>query len=254
MTKRDTIDILGVEIDATDIPRATDSILAFIAERQKTYICVAPVATIVDAQKDAEYRGVVNGAGMTVPDGMPVVWIGKSRGKNIDRTYGPDLMSAVCDKGRAEGVKHFLYGGNEHVNALLVAKLRERYPGIEIAGTHAPGLLKIKEVESAEVLAKINQARPDVLWVGLGSPKQDFWMSIHRDKLDMSVMVGVGAAFDFLSGVKAKAPRWMQRSGLEWLFRLCSEPRRLWRRYLLGNSFFIFLLCKQSIKNFFGKS
>jgi N-acetylglucosaminyldiphosphoundecaprenol N-acetyl-beta-D-mannosaminyltransferase len=246
--------ILGVKINATDIPRATDSILKIIETKQKAYICVAPVATIVDAQKDKEYLKTVNASVMTVPDGMPVVWLGKLQGEKVGRTYGPDLMSELCDKGREFGIKHFLYGGNDQTNELLVTKLKEKYPGIIITGFYAPGILKVKEVESQVVLDKINQAKPDILWVGLGSPKQDYWMSIHRDKLEVPVMVGVGAAFDFISGVKPKAPKWMQRSGLEWLFRLCNEPRRLWRRYLLGNTYFIYLLIKSTFKNIFSKS
>ncbi len=186
---------------------------------------------------------------MVTPDGMPVARIGQWRGlKDVQRTYGPDLMLNVCRAGLPEGLRHYIYGGTEENNRRLIAVLKEKYPSLVVAGDYAPGMLKLKQKESADVIAQINAVRPDVLWVGLGSPKQDYWMSLHRTELDVPVMVGVGAAFDFIAGIKPQAPRWMQTCCLEWVFRLCCEPKRLWKRYLIGNTYFIFLLIRDGIK------
>ncbi len=241
----ESFDLLGVKVAVTNLQQACLSIEGWIKEGRKTYVCIAPVATLVDCQKDAQYREIINGSGMTTPDGMPLVWVGKFKGKKtINRTYGPDLMQAMCDFGQDKGHKHFFYGGTQETNNLLSKKLKEQYPHSQIVGSYAPPFRGIKEWEDEGVLEKINQAAPDVLWVGLGSPKQDYWMSQHREKLDVPVMIGVGAAFDFLAGVKKQAPRWVQRSGLEWFFRLCSEPRRLWKRYLIGNTQFVYWVVK----------
>ena len=249
------IDILGVQISNTNLALACEAIGFWIKENVKTYVCVAPVSTIVDCQRNPAYRRIVNQAGMVTPDGMPVVWLGKLKGsKVIQRTYGPDLMMALSEWGEGRALRHFFYGGNEEVITLLKNKLHERFPGIKIVGMHLPHQMALGEKEIPEVIAKINEAQPDVIWVGLGSPKQDYWMHQHRQVLQAPVMVGVGAAFDFLSGKKAQAPKWMQRSGLEWLFRFCCEPRRLWRRYLIGNSLFIYWLLKHSLKTKFQKN
>lgn len=243
------IDILGVNISVVDIPKACAYIEDCIARREKTYICIAPVSTVVDCQKDAEYRRIINGAGMTTPDGVPLVWLGKLKGEEtIERTYGPDLMQALCGLSQQCGYRHYFLGGTREKNNLLVEKLKIRFPELEIAGFYAPPLRSIGEIEEGPVLDQINVANPDVLWVGLGSPKQDYWMRNHRGKLDVPVMIGVGAAFDFIAGTKPQAPVWMRKSGLEWLFRLCCEPRRLWKRYLFGNTQFIYFLIKDMMK------
>jgi N-acetylglucosaminyldiphosphoundecaprenol N-acetyl-beta-D-mannosaminyltransferase len=245
----DFLNILGVKIAATNLQLACQSIDRWIKERHKTYVCIAPVATIVDCRRDPKYRKVVNNAGMTTPDGMPLVWIGRLRGKkSTQRTYGPDLMLAFCQLSQTGGCRHYFYGGNPETNNRLMERLQNRFPGIKIAGNFSPPLRGIGELEQEDVIERINHANPDILWVGLGSPKQDYWMSNHRDKLNVPVMVGVGAAFDFIAGTKPQAPRWMQRSGLEWLFRLCCEPKRLWKRYLIGNSQFIWYLLKDTLK------
>lgn len=245
----ETLDIFGVKVAATNLTTACQRIDEWIKIKAKVYVCIAPVSTIVDCQSDPAYRDVINQAGMTTPDGMPLVWLGRSRGKKqMARTYGPDLMKEVCGYGLTYGLRHYFYGGTAEGNQRLIARLSEQFPGLVIAGSCAPGILKIKERESSLMIESINKARPDVLWVGLGSPKQDYWMNLHRSLLDVPVIIGVGAAFDFLAGVKKQAPRWMQRSGLEWLFRLCCEPRRLWRRYLVGNSKFIWLVLTSWIR------
>lgn len=243
------IDILGVNISVVDIPKACAYIEDCITRKVKTYVCVAPVSTVVDCQKDTEYCRIVNGAGMTTPDGMPIVWLGKIKGeKTIRRTYGPDLMQAVCNLSQQQGYSHYFWGGTQETGSLLVEKLKTKFPRLRIAGFYAPPVRSVGEIEEEAVLNQINKANPDVLWVGLGSPKQDYWMHNHRAKLDVPVMIGVGAAFDFMAGTKRQAPVWMRKSGLEWLFRLCCEPRRLWKRYLLGNTMFICLLAKSLIQ------
>ncbi len=243
------MDILGVNISVVDIPKACAYVEDCIVRKDKTYICVAPVSTVVDCQKDTEYRRIINGAGMTTPDGVPLVWLGKLKGeKTIERTYGPDLMQALCDLSQQRGYRHYFLGGTPEKNSLLVKKLKAQFPKLDIAGSYAPPLRSVGEIEERPVLDQINAANPDVLWVGLGSPKQDYWMRNHRAKLDVPILIGVGAAFDFIAGTKRQAPLWIRRCGLEWLFRLCCEPRRLWKRYLLGNTQFIYFLIKDMLK------
>lgn len=243
------INILSIQIDKIGLNSACQRISQWVKDKEKVYLCVAPVSTIVDCQKDEAYRRIINGAAMVAPDGVPVVWAAKLKGcKGIERVYGPDLMRKICDDGQVRGYRHFLYGGTQGTLLHLEQKLKERFPGINITGSYAPPFIKKAEFEKQEIIDKINESKPDILWVGLGSPKQDFWMALHRNKLNVPVMIGVGAAFDFLAGTKAQAPRWMQPLGLEWLFRLCCEPRRLWKRYLIGNTKFIFYLMGDFLK------
>ena len=243
-------EICGVKVSVTTIPQACAAMEDWIKNRQKAYVCVAPVSTIVDCQSDPEYRDIVNKADMVTPDGMPVVWIGKWLGhQEIERTYGPDLMETFCGLSQDKGYKHFLYGGAESTCQLLESVLKKRFPKISIVGRYSPPFMESFVPESREIIENMNRLDPDVIWVGLGSPKQDYWINYHRKNLEAPVILGVGAAFDFLSGAKKQAPRWMQKSGLEWLFRLCSEPKRLWRRYLLGNTKFIFYVSR----DFFSK-
>ena len=244
------INVLGIKVNVTNLPLACQKIERWIKSGTKTYVCVAPVATIVDSQKDPQYRDIVNSAGMVTPDGMPLVWLGKLSGwKRIERTYGPDLMLRLCDLSQGKDYRHYFYGSSEQTLTRLAERLRLKFPKLNIAGSFAPDFRGVNQPESEEVLTRINQANPDILWVALGSPKQDYWMHLHRSKLKVPVMIGVGAAFDFLAGTKPQAPLWMRRCGLEWLFRLLCEPRRLWKRYLLGNAQFIYLLIKDAFRN-----
>jgi len=241
--------ILGVKISATNLNLACRSMGEWIKQKKKAYVCIAPVSTIVDCQKDEEYLKIVNQADMVTPDGMPLVWLAKLSGlHNVQRTYGPDLMLAFSEFSQQKGYKHFFYGGTPQTCQLLEEKLRERFPQLKIAGTYAPPFQSTLMNEEEQIIEKINQSQPDVLWVGLGSPKQDYWMVQHRQQLNVPVMVGVGAAFDFISGVKKQAPWWMQKCGLEWFFRLCCEPKRLWKRYAIGNFQFIYYLVQDSLK------
>lgn len=243
------IDILGVKIGVTNISSACRIIEDWIRVRTKTYICIVPASTIVACCEDKKYCDVVNQAGLATPDGMPLVWLGRLKGhKAIERTYGPDLMRAVCQMGEERGYRHYFFGATDDVCLRLEAKLKEQCSGINIVGKFAPPFRAMSAQEDAQAVEAINRANPDVLWVGLGAPKQDFWMAEHRGRLNVPVIVAVGAAFDFLAGTKPQAPRWMQRAGLEWLFRLCCEPRRLWKRYLIGNTKFIYFLLQDIFK------
>ncbi|MCA9398332.1 MAG: WecB/TagA/CpsF family glycosyltransferase [Candidatus Omnitrophica bacterium] len=250
------IDICGVPVSSTNLTNACQAVDSWIQQKKKSYVCVAPVSTVVDCQRDQDYRKVVLGADMVTPDGMPLVWLAKLSGdKFIQRTYGPDFMQAFCDYGRQKGRRHFLYGGEEKTCQQLINVLKQKFPDIEIVGYYSPPYRPAHFQEEQKVIDQINRSQADVLWVGLGSPKQDFWMVEHRDRLDVPVIVGVGAAFDFIAGIKPQAPKWMQKSGLEWFFRLCSEPKRLWKRYLIGNTLFICYLVKDFFrKRFFVKS
>lgn len=238
--KIDTFNLLGVRVSALTPELAVAAIKDMVASRTREYVCVAPVSTIVDARLDARYLEVVNNAALVTPDGMPVVWMGRYLGcPKIRRTYGPDLMLRLCDEGRKAGLKHYFYGATPEICDKLTAVLKEKFPGLNIVGHSSPPYMPSAELLDPQTLGQINACCPDVLWVGLGSPKQDFWMALNRSMLDVPVLIGIGAAFDFLAGAKPQAPVWMRRSGLEWLFRLCCEPRRLWKRYLLGNVRFV---------------
>jgi len=242
------MEILGVRVSVTNLDEAVQRVDHWIQAKSPSYVCVAPVSTIMEAQDDTTFRGIVNAAGMVTPDGMPLVWTGQWRGeKSIGRTYGPDLMLALCQKGEAKGYRHFLYGANESTNKCLIERLKERFPKMNIVGHWAPPQRTKEQLEDEQVLKMIDNCAPDILWIGLGCPKQEYWMHHHRPKMKVPVMIGVGAAFDFLAGVKKQAPRWMQRSGLEWAFRLSTEPGRLWRRYLIGNTRFVWLLVKSTL-------
>jgi N-acetylglucosaminyldiphosphoundecaprenol N-acetyl-beta-D-mannosaminyltransferase len=186
----------------------------------------------MDCINDPTLYPIFNNAGMVTPDGMAVVWLLRLKGhKQVRRVYGPDLLLAVCEDGAAKGYRHYFYGGAPGVAETLVEKLSARIPNLQVVGTCAPPFGSISLKEDEEIIQQINRTNADILWVGLGSPKQEIWMQEHLGKINATVMVGVGAAFDFLSGNKAQAPLWLQRSGLEWLFRLLSEPKRLWPRY-----------------------
>jgi N-acetylglucosaminyldiphosphoundecaprenol N-acetyl-beta-D-mannosaminyltransferase len=200
----------------------------------------------MESQRDGELRRIHNEAGLVTPDGMPLVWISRLKGHaQVGRVYGPDLMLVFCEASERQGYRHFLYGGGAGVAELLASRLKERFPGLAIVGTLCPPFRALEPDEDDEVVRCINQARPDIVWVGLSTPKQERWMRAHFGRLTAPVLVGVGAAFDFHAGLKRQAPRWIQRSGLEWLFRLAAEPRRLWRRYLYNNPRFVFLVALQ---------
>jgi N-acetylglucosaminyldiphosphoundecaprenol N-acetyl-beta-D-mannosaminyltransferase len=222
----------GVRIDAIRLADAIETIDAWVRERRRDYVVLTGAHGVVEMQRDEELRAINNAAGLVTPDGMSVVWVGRLRGfRQIEKVYAPDLMRGVFAHGVQRGYRHFLYGGDEGVADLLAGKLRAAYTGIDVVGTHCPPFRPLTEEETADVAAGINASRADIVWVGIGCPKQERWMARFRPLLDASVLVGVGAGFDFLAGAKAEAPAWIKYSGFEWLFRLAFEPRRLWPRY-----------------------
>ena len=242
------VNILGVGISAINMDLALKLIEVWIAHRESHYVCVTPVHSVMECQRDSALRRIHNASGLTTPDGMPLVWLSLLRGyHNVDRVYGPDLMLALCERSVGGGYRHFFYGGAEGVPEQLAANLQRRFPGLTVVGTYSPPFRPLTPEEDDQVVQMINEARPDVVWVGLGSPKQERWMAAHIGRVKAPAIIGVGAAFDFLTGRKRQAPRWMQRNGLEWLFRLLTEPRRLWRRYLVNNPLFVLLVLAQAL-------
>jgi N-acetylglucosaminyldiphosphoundecaprenol N-acetyl-beta-D-mannosaminyltransferase len=245
--------VLGVGLSVLNLESALAEIAAAIREKRKGYICVTGVHGVMEAQADAQFKKILNAAFLCTPDGMPMVWAGKLDGyQEMKRVYGPDLMLEVCAWSEKSGATHFFYGGADGVADLLAEKLKKKFPKLNIVGTFTPPFRALNEIEIGDLQKRISELQPDIFWVGLSTPKQEKFMAEFLPKLDATLMLGVGAAFDFHSGRVSQAPRWMQRSGLEWLFRLCSEPRRLWRRYLRNNPLFVwnFLLQKAGWKKF----
>jgi N-acetylglucosaminyldiphosphoundecaprenol N-acetyl-beta-D-mannosaminyltransferase len=234
------INVLGVGISAINLQDAIREIEGWITTRGPHYVNVCTVQTVMECQKDARLQHLVNHSGLSTPDGMPLVWLSHLHGyRDAGRVYGPDLMLALCQRSAATGHRHFFYGGAPGIADRLASRLTDRFPGLIVAGTHTPPYRPADADEDRAVLDAINAAEPDIVWVGLGTPKQDYWVSRHRDRLSAGALIAVGAAFDFHAGVLRQAPRWMQRSGMEWVFRLAQEPRRLAFRYLVYNPLFV---------------
>ena len=239
-------DVLGVPVSAIDMTQALTTIDGWVETRAQHYVCVTGVHGVMESQSDEELRTIHAKAGMVTPDGMPLVWLAHLAGRpHVERVYGPDLMLACCQRSLETGARHYFFGGAPGIADRLAERLSARFPGLAVAGTYCPPFRPMSPEEDAELIARIDSAAADIVWVGLSTPKQERWMASHMGRLSAPVLVGVGAAFDFHAGVKRQAPRWMQRSGLEWLFRLASEPRRLGRRYLVNNPLFVSLTLRQ---------
>jgi N-acetylglucosaminyldiphosphoundecaprenol N-acetyl-beta-D-mannosaminyltransferase len=239
------VDILGVGISAIDMGQALQMVDGWVLGRRAHYVCVTPAHSVMDAHRDPALRRILNRSGLTTPDGMSLVWLLRLRGfRNVRRVYGPDLLLAVCRHGLDRGYRHFFYGGEPGVSDLLVRRLRDRFDGLRVAGIYTPPYGQISEAEDREIVGRINASQADIVWIGISTPKQEHWMADHLGRIEAPVMVGVGAAFDFLSGRKPQAPRWMQRMGLEWLFRLAMEPRRMWPRYRQYPKFVLLVLAQ----------
>lgn len=241
-------DVLGVPIAATDLDEAAKLIIGWKDDPRGRAVGVRDVASLMAMRSDPALKQIANRTVMNLPDGMPLVWIGKRRGFEIARTAGADLMEKLIREGRKTGLKHYFYGGKEGVAEQLAETFRNRMPGVEIVGTYCPPFGQPDEAEESLIIEQIGRSGADVVWVGLSSPKQDVWMDNHLASLSVT-MIGVGAAFDFHTGRVRRAPKWMQESGLEWLHRLASEPRRLWHRYLLLAPKFILLMLLQRIRH-----
>jgi N-acetylglucosaminyldiphosphoundecaprenol N-acetyl-beta-D-mannosaminyltransferase len=235
-------EVLGIRVDAVDLAATVETIQRWIAAAERHYVCHLTVHGVMEALHDPALSRIYEGAGLTVPDGMPLVWLGRRTHPWVGRVYGPDLMLALSRTAARAAYACFYYGGTPGAAETLAAKMEDRFPGLRTVGAYAPPFRDLDSTETEAVTARINDAAPDIVWVGLGCPKQERWMAKFRTRLQAPVLIGVGAAFDFHTGRVAQAPPWMQRAGLEWLFRLCHEPGRLWHRYLVLNPLFLFHL------------
>lgn len=224
--------VLGVAVDAIDLPLAVARIGDWVARGEAAYVCIRDANGVILCQDDPDLRAIHARAGMVTPDGMPLVWMLRWAGdRAVDRVYGPDLVTAVCADPKLRRARHYFHGGGPGVADRLAATLAARHPGLVVAGTGTPPYGEVPSDERDAIIERINAARPDIVWVGLSTPKQERWMAAHVGRVSSAVLIGVGAAFDFHAGLKPQAPRWMQRSGTEWIFRLATEPRRLAGRY-----------------------
>lgn len=228
----DRFDILGVQVNAINLTDAVETVERWIYEGRRTYVCVTGVHGLMESRRDERVRDIHNRAGLVTPDGMPLVWLLRLLGKSrTERVYGPDLMRKLTAVSALHGYRQFYYGGGKGVAEKLGRTLTTAYPGLTVAGVLCPPFRQLTRDEDDVVVDAINGARPDIVWVGLSTPNQERWMAEHLGRIDAPMMIGAGAAFDFVAGTKRQAPLWMQQNGLEWLFRLGSEPGRLWRRY-----------------------
>ncbi len=254
-SRNERADILGVAVSSTTLDEAVATMERWIVERSRNYVCVTGVHGVMESRRDERLRRIHNAAGMVTPDGMPLVWLSRLFGNSrTRRVYGPDLMREMTAVSARRGYRQFYYGGAEGLADKLKRSLIRDHPGLEVAGTLSPPFRELTREEDQVVIDAINAARPDIVWVGLSTPKQEFWMAGHLGRIEAPVMVGVGAAFDFLAGTKRQAPLWMQHNGLEWLFRLWSEPRRLWRRYAYIVPGFLFLAGREIARRYLSRA
>lgn len=234
-----TCNIMGVNIAAINMKWLLNYIEKNLPDIKGDYICVSNVHTTVTSFEDADYCAIQNGGLMAIPDGGPLSTVGQKRGhKNMERTTGPSLMGEIFEISAKKGYRHYFYGSKQETLDLLEEKLNTSYPGIQIAGLYSPPFRPLTEEEDAKVVKMINDAKADFVWIGLGAPKQEIWMATHQGKID-GLMIGVGAGFDYYAGNIERAPQWMQKHNLEWMYRLMQEPKRLFKRYFSTNSKFI---------------
>ena len=242
-----TVDVLDIPLALTDYSRMIDWMEAFVRARQRGYICVCNVHAVMASGEDPQLRTALMESAVNVPDGQPLVWAINALGHSLNgRVYGPELMWRACAHAANTGQRFYLYGGrNQGALVQLALNLRQNHPGVKIVGGYSPPHRPLTSEEREAVVEEINRSRADVVWVGIGVPKQEKWMMEMRPLLDAPLLVGVGAAFDFHAGLVPQAPAWMQRAGLEWAYRLAHEPRRLWRRYLRYNPRFVGAVARQ---------
>jgi N-acetylglucosaminyldiphosphoundecaprenol N-acetyl-beta-D-mannosaminyltransferase len=246
--------ILGMRVDATTYEDASKRIVAWAMRHESRYICVATVNNAMEAHDDPAFSNAMNGADLVTADGMPLVWGLRLLGvKDASRVYGPDLTPHLLAKAAKDGVPVGFYGGAPDALETLILRVQERWPELRVAYRHSPPFTHLTPAEEERVVENINESGARILFVGLGCPKQEWWMALRRDRVQ-AVMVGVGAAFDFLAGTKKQAPHVLQRLGLEWVFRLLTEPRRLWRRYLKQNPRFLVLFGAQVLRKWFDRT
>ncbi len=240
------VDVLGVGISAVSMTQAVERIGAWVSRADREYVCVTGVHGVMESRRDLDLRRIHNESGLTTPDGMPMVWAGRRAGASwMTRVYGPDLMLAVLERAVVAGWSSYFYGGAPGTPERLAERLVERFPGLRVAGTESPPYRPLPRAEDAAAVARIDASGADLVWVGLSTPKQERWMAAHRPLLAAPVLLGVGAAFDIHAGLVSQAPRWVQRGGLEWAYRLASEPRRLASRYLRNNPAFVAAIARR---------
>ena len=244
----DRYSLLGVHVSATTFEAARDRVVNAPRTGERLSVHYVSVNTIVEANRQPALRDLLNRGDIVAPDGMPLVWLGRLRGRQLTRVYGPQSVLAIIDAAQEDGSTHYFYGGADGVPELLTEHLERDYPEMKVVGMYSPPFRALTPEEDEADIQRINEANPDFVWIGLGSPKQDRWVADHRERLNAAAVLAVGAAFDYNAGLLREAPGWMQRSGLQWLFRLITEPRRLWRRYTVSNARFVWLLGMDSIR------
>jgi N-acetylglucosaminyldiphosphoundecaprenol N-acetyl-beta-D-mannosaminyltransferase len=245
------VNVLGVGVSVLDQNRAREFLFDALRNRKRGYVTVTGVHGVSEAQGDGRLREIFSRALLVTPDGMPMVWMGKIQGHpSIQRVYGPDLMLNICEHSVTRSYSHFFYGGKPGVAEELALTLQKRFPGLRVVGNCAPPFRPLNDSELRDLQERVRATQPDFFWVGLSTPKQEFFMAEHVSLLpEAKIFIGVGAAFDLSTGRIPQAPRWIQRSGLEWSYRLIQEPKRLWRRYLVNNPLFIARAIKQLMQN-----
>lgn len=240
MPKLKTCNILGVNINVTNMKDTVKVITENLEEIKGNYICVSNVHTTVMSYEDEDYKAIQNGGFMAIPDGKPLSIVSKKRGfKDAERVTGPDLMEEIFKISEENGYSHYFYGSTQETLDILEKKLKQKYPNIKISGMYSPPFRKLTEEEDKEIVNNINKVNVDFIWVGLGAPKQEVWMSDHKNRVN-GLMLGVGAGFDYHAGSISRAPKWMQNMSLEWLYRLMQDPKRLLKRYMSTNIKFIY--------------
>ena len=232
--------VLGIGVHAVNLESSAEIIEAAVDANRKGYVCVTGIHGVMEAQRNAAFRTALDEAMLVVPDGVPTVWVGRLQGHDkMGRVFGPDLMREICRRSVASGHTHFLYGGTPGVVEELKQNLEGWFPGVRIIGTHTPPFRPLSAAEREALERQLLELAPDYFWVGLSTPKQERFMADSFGSFHCKVMLGVGAAFDFHTGRVKDAPDWIKKSGLQWLHRLCQEPSRLWKRYLISNSGFL---------------
>lgn len=243
------VNVLGVGVSAVNMDRALATIRGWIDGGERSYVCVSGVHGVMESRRSAELRRIHNRAGLVVPDCMPLVWMLRLGGhRDAGRVCGPELLPQLVVESAARGDRHYFYGGSQAALDGLQRALRRLAPTVRIVGAYSPPYRPLTDAEDDAVVAAINAAAPDIVWVGLSTPKQERWMAAHRARLHAAALIGVGAAFDMQAGLIPRAPRFLRRTGFEWTYRLVKEPRRLWRRYLSSNPLFVLLVTLQKLR------
>lgn len=249
ITPLEYADVLGVKVSAVNLQRAVEIADRWVEASQPGYVCVTGVHGVMEAQRDPDLREILNRALMNTPDGMPMSWVGRLQGfRNMDRVFGPEFMSAICQLSLTRGYRHFLYGGRSGVAEQLQASLEKKFPGLQIVGTYTPPFRSLSSEEEDALILQVQNAKPHMMWIGLSTPKQERFMAQYVDRLQVPLLVGVGAAFDYHTGRIRDCSSWTKRTGMQWLHRLLQDPRRLWRRYLRNNPAFVCNIALQLLR------